>query len=189
MSRRSLNWVLLALLVLASVAAALTRWDASRPNARFLPEMVESVPYDSFARNPHFADGKTLQAPVAGTIARGWLPDPDASSNPLSGDDRSTLDRGRLLFARFCSPCHGLSGEGDGPVTKRGYPPPPSLFADSSLRLSDGEVFRVITNGTGNMPPHAAQISREDRWKVILHLRSLQTPRRSAQLNQPDTPG
>jgi hypothetical protein len=35
-------------------------------------------------------------------------------------------------------------------------------------------MFHIITYGKGNMPPHAAQISREDRWKVILHIRSLQ---------------
>jgi hypothetical protein len=32
----------------------------------------------------------------------------------------------------------------------------------------------VITYGLRNMPSHAAQLTREDRWKVILHVRSLQ---------------
>lgn len=50
---------------------------APRPGLRnfeLLPEMVDSVPYDAFAPNPAFADGKTLQAPPEGTISRGLLP-------------------------------------------------------------------------------------------------------------------
>lgn len=48
--------------------------DPSRKNVEFLPEMVDSVPYDSLAPNPVFADGKTLQPPPEGTIPRGRMP-------------------------------------------------------------------------------------------------------------------
>jgi hypothetical protein len=40
--------------------------------------------------------------------------------------------------------------------------------------MKDGQLFHVVTYGQGNMPAHAAQLSQDDRWQVILHLRSLQ---------------
>src|SRR6516225_10321077 len=43
-------------------------------NVQFFPNMVESVPYQAYSANPNFPDGKTLQAPEPGTIARGLLP-------------------------------------------------------------------------------------------------------------------
>lgn len=186
MSRAAVNWLLLALLALMAAVNWTVDWSAGSPNMEFLPEMVRSVPYDSFSATPVFADGKTLQSPVAGTIPRGMLPlhyqatEEDLAragqelANPYSPEDTERLARGADRFRRICSPCHGPGGAGDGMVAQRGYPPPPSLLAENALNLHDGQIFHIITYGTGNMPPHAAQISREDRWKVILHIRSLQ---------------
>jgi len=61
-------------------------------------------------------------------------------------------------------------------VTKRGVPPPPSLLDPQAREYADGHIYRHITHGIGNMPSHESQIEREDRWRVILYLRSLQTP-------------
>jgi hypothetical protein len=36
-----------------------------------------------------------------------------------------------------------------------------------------------VTKGINTMPPYALQLSRDDRWKVILHVRSLRRPSRS----------
>ncbi len=186
MTRQTLNWVLLVRLVATATASWNVDWNAAAPNAEFLPEMVHSVPYDSFDSNPNFADGKTLREPVAGTIPRGFLPlhyNSTASDlerageelhNPYATDDSAALTRGALQFGRMCTPCHGPGGSGDGAVALRGYPPPPSLLAENAMNLNDGQIFHIITFGKGNMPPHAAQVSREDRWKVILHIRSLQ---------------
>lgn len=189
MSRAALNWLLLALLALTAAASWTVDWNAASPNAEFLPEMVRSVPYDSFSANPVFADGKTLQQPVPGTIPRGFLPlhyektEEDLAragqelQNPYSVEDHEAAARGAELFRRACTPCHGPGGAGDGPVAQRGYPPPASLLAENALNLRDGQIFHILTYGRGNMPPYAAQISREDRWKVILHIRSLQAKR------------
>jgi mono/diheme cytochrome c family protein len=186
MPRTILNWLLLALLSLIAAADWTVSWNAATPNAEFLPEMARSVPYDSFSANRVFADGKTLRTPVEGTIPRGFLPlhyqateedfvrAGEELRSPYSLDDKEIAAQGAEQFRRKCMPCHGPAGLGDGPVAQRGYPPPPSLLADNALHLADGQMFHIITYGKGNMPPHAAQISREDRWKVILHIRSLQ---------------
>ena len=75
MSRHTVLNLLLLILFLALVAANLVLGaDPSKKNVEVLPGMVDSVPYDAYAPNPVFADGKTLQQPPAGTIPRGRRP-------------------------------------------------------------------------------------------------------------------
>ncbi len=86
--------------------------------------------------------------------------------------------RGAVVYANYCAMCHGPEGKGDGLMPQRGVLQPASLLA---VQMKDGELFHVLThgglratNGWKNMPAHAAQLSQEDRWKVILHVRALQ---------------
>lgn len=160
---RRLNYTLLAAFVLSVGANFALRHDPSRPNANFMPEMVYPVAYDSFAPNPNFPDGKTLQRPVEGTVARRV---PSRAAGPPA--------RGAQVYGTFCAVCHGGTGKGDGPVVARGYPAPPSLLGETSRKLTDEEMFDLITAGRKNMPSYAAQVSPEDRWNVIRHVRSMQ---------------
>ncbi len=197
MRPRSLNLIFLFCIAIIGVLNWMIGRDFSRPNLNFLPQMVQSVPYDSFSVNPNFPDGKTLQQPAPGTIPRGSLPlHYEATSqdyarageelqNPYSLKDQAALQRGEVVYTNFCLPCHGAAGKGDGPVVSRGYPPPPPLFSSMVVNMKDGEIFYVVTYGQRNMPSHATQISREDRWKVILYIRTLQPPRLSAQRSGP----
>jgi mono/diheme cytochrome c family protein len=94
--------------------------------------------------------------------------------------DETALRRGQQRFQIFCSACHGMTGEGDGMIVRRGYRKPPSFYDD---RLQEGvtpaaHFFDVITNGWGAMPDYASQIPVEDRWKIIAYLRALQLSRR-----------
>jgi mono/diheme cytochrome c family protein len=181
MSVRLINTVLLIVFLAVVALNWAVRAERDRPHLEFIPEMVHSVAAESFAPHPVFADGKTLQPPPAGTIRRGLLPlhyEPTQEgaqraglelTNPYSLDDKAAVERGAFVYANFCQACHGPTGAGDGPVAKRGYPPPPA----HPQPRKDGEAFHIVTYGRANMPSHAAQLSREDRWKVILFIRSL----------------
>jgi mono/diheme cytochrome c family protein len=163
-----------------------TRPDPAAQALEFAPQMAHTVRSNAFAPNPAFADGQTLRAPEPGTIPRGRLPLPYTASpadaaraglelhSPFAANDTPALARGAALFGTFCQPCHGTGGRGDGLVAQRGFPPPPSLLADHAIGLPDGQLFHILTYGQGNMASYASQISRDDRWKVILHVRSLQ---------------
>ena len=170
------------------------RTEHTRPNVEFFPDMAHSIPSDSFAASSVFADGKTLQQPAAGAIPRGLrelryeATEEDAIrageelSNPFPADDRRQTRAGADLYASFCSHCHGGGGNGDGEVGLHGFPAPPSLLSPEAVDLPDGRLFHIITFGQKNMPPHAIQIDEEDRWRIILHVRSLQL--KSAQEEQ-----
>ncbi|HEX8558946.1 MAG TPA: cytochrome c [Pyrinomonadaceae bacterium] len=94
--------------------------------------------------------------------------------------DEAALRRGQQRYQIYCSMCHGMTGEGDGLIVRRGFQRPPSFYDD---RLQEGTTpashfFDVITNGWGAMPSYAEMIPPEDRWKVIAYLRALQLSRR-----------
>jgi mono/diheme cytochrome c family protein len=93
--------------------------------------------------------------------------------------DRAALERGRARFQIFCTACHGMTGEGDGMIVRRGFQKPPSFYDDrlQENRTPASHFFDVVTNGWGAMPDYSAQIPPEDRWKIIAYLRALQLSR------------
>jgi mono/diheme cytochrome c family protein len=198
--------IALGVLLVAVVVAHLSlRSDHERRNVEFLPDMVSSPAYGSQAANPVFTDGKTMQAPPDGTVARGFLPlhaagvpldvttpfkelpaeqveawnrlQPPWDWEKLDGPARAdVLARGAFIYSNFCIVCHGPSGAGDGAVTKLGVPPPTPLTGDGAKEKSDGRLYRIVTCGEGSMASYATQVAREDRWNVIRYIRSLQSP-------------
>jgi mono/diheme cytochrome c family protein len=186
MSRRlALNSFLLILLLGSAIANWVLRPDLSRPNLEFAPEMAHGPRYNAFAANPNFPDGKTLQPEPDTSIPRGFLPlhyaatpdDATRAGNELTSpvsQGLAVLKRGEFVFENYCATCHGPGGLGNGPVAQRGFPPPPSLLADKTRKMKDGQLFHLLTYGQNNMPSYASQTSREDRWNVIAYLRSLQ---------------
>lgn len=201
MPRIFVNAALLVLLLLVLVLAAAMRRDFSEPNFTFMREMVDSIPYNAYASNPVLPGGRTLQPPIPGTIARGESPfhyaatpedalragaeltNPYAEAMFWNETDESLLakvDEGAETYRIYCMPCHGPTGNGDGLVAMRGYPPPPPLTAEKTVNMPDGQLFHVLTLGQGNMPGYASQVSKDDRWKTILYIRSLQEAAASA---------
>ena len=187
------NVVLASLLVIVVILTATTRVDYSKPNIEILPDMKYTPAWMAYARNPVFANGRTLQTPVPGTIARGHMPlhftatKEDAArageeiANPYhnsSATDSAKLNdsiaRGGDVYRVFCVACHGAAGKGDGPVTTRGFPPPPSLLTGKSLQMKDGQLFHILTYGQGSMTDFAAELALDRRWDVVNYVRDLQ---------------
>lgn len=185
MSRRTVNGVLSASLLAALLLYGVMGIDPATPNWELFPDMAHSARADAFAASEVLPDGATLQPPPPGTVPRGLPPlhlvrSPEDAVrtgeqlvSPL--EPAGATERGGAVFATFCQPCHGAGGRGDGPVAQRGYPPPPSLLAEHARSLPAGQLFHIVTVGQGNMPGHAAQIAREDRWKVASYIRWLQS--------------
>jgi mono/diheme cytochrome c family protein len=186
MSRGALN-LLLFLLFLGSLGLHLVMGrDLRQRNLEFMPDMAHSPAYDTYAPNPNFPDGKTVQLPQPGTIARGRLPlhygvTPQEAAragkklrNPYAANNARALKRGAFVYANYCQMCHGAQGKGGGIIAQHGLPPPASLLGENAREMKDGQMFHVLTYGQRNMSSLAAQLSRADRWKVIGYIRSLQ---------------
>ncbi len=95
------------------------------------------------------------------------------------------FERGQERFDIYCSPCHGVTGDGNGQVVQRGFPTPPSLHETRLQQAPVGYLFSVITNGNGVMPSYASQIPVEDRWAIVAYVRALQLSQNASLENVP----
>ena len=147
-------------------------------------DMHDQPKYTAYKPSDFFADGRSARPLVEGTIAQGHLNEDDllytgriagqpATMFPFAVDE-ALMRRGRERYDIFCSPCHGLTGEGDGMVVQRGYRRPPSFHVDRLRQAPPGHVYDVISSGFGAMPDYAAQIPVRDRWTIAAYMSALQ---------------
>jgi mono/diheme cytochrome c family protein len=129
-----------------------------------------------------FADGRSERPLVENTVAHGSIDD-DSLAVPKDSNafpvklDQALMERGRERYKIFCSPCHGLQGDGNGMVAMRGMKHPPTYHQDRLRQVPNGYLYDVITNGFGAMLGYSAQIPPRDRWAIIAYLRALQLSR------------
>ncbi len=89
------------------------------------------------------------------------------------------LQRGRLQFHIYCTPCHSELGDGNGMIVQRGFPHPPD-YEEQRLRDAPPQYFYdVITNGHGVMYSYADRVLAADRWAIAAYIRALQLSRRT----------
>jgi mono/diheme cytochrome c family protein len=179
-----LNWTLAALFALSMIANFAIQPNPGAPNIEILPDMAHSVAYASFSENPVLPDRKTMQPPVPGTIPRGFEPlhyqagEQEALraavelKNPL--DPGKAKERGAVVYQNFCAPCHGGSLRGDGAVALHGFPAPPNLKGEKSMKIAEGQMFHILTFGQKKMPAYASQLTADDRWSAIAYVKSVQ---------------
>lgn len=96
---------------------------------------------------------------------------------------------GRLTYARYCSVCHGETGDGDGfnaYNVQSGYNVKPAAFSDSAwmASLRDSVALTAIRQGgpavgkSAAMPPWGGTLGASEIADVWNFARSLVTPKR-----------
>ena len=158
-------------------------------------DMHDQPKYTAYKPSDFFADQRSARPIVEGTVAQGHLNEDEllyagrvggqpATTFPFAIDE-PLMRRGRERYDIFCSPCHGLTGDGDGMVVQRGYRRPPSFHIDRLRQAPAGHLYDVITNGFGAMPDYAAQIPVRDRWAIAAYMRALQLSQNAAAAQLP----
>ncbi|ABE64807.1 conserved hypothetical protein (plasmid) [Nitrobacter hamburgensis X14] len=132
--------------------------------------------YDTYAPSKIWPNGSEAQPLPAGVVAQGDLARARDVKEPPPVTD-SLMRTGRKDFEIFCSPCHGLAGDGDGMVVQRGFPAPPSYHSDRLREAPARYFFDVITNGYGVMYSYASRVPPHDRWAIVAYIRALQESR------------
>jgi hypothetical protein len=129
-----------------------------------------------------FADGRSERPIVDNTVAHGSIQEDvlfvpkDSNAFPLPLT-KELLERGQQRYTIFCTPCHGLQGDGMGMVAMRGMKHPPSYHQDRLRNVPVGYLYDVVTNGFGAMYGYSSQIPPRDRWAIIAYVRALQLSR------------
>ena len=136
-------------------------------------------------KSEFFVDGRTMQLPVEGTVARGYMPyeykgNPEGAGQFLvnpADQSEVVLNQGKKLYNIYCTACHGTYGDGDGSVVTRAAGKglkPPSLHSSKLKEWPDGRIYHVISEGQNVMPGYAKQILADERWSVVHYVRALQ---------------
>lgn len=132
-----------------------------------------------------FPDGRVLQAPVPGTVARGDLARAqETRQKPIV--TVQLLARGREQYDVFCAPCHDRAGTGAGIIVQRGFPRPPSMHQERLRSADDQHLIDVIARGYGAMYSFADRVQPRDRWAIVAYLRALQLSQNAELADVPD---
>ena len=115
---------------------------------------------------------------------RAAVQEPDAAAKPIPAEDvarknpvKATPERlasAKKLFGYHCAMCHGVQGDGKGDLATdmklqlKDWRDPSAL-----AKMTDGELFYVVTNGRGKMTGgEGDRTSEEVRWNLVNYVRS-----------------
>jgi mono/diheme cytochrome c family protein len=92
--------------------------------------------------------------------------------NPTKPTPES-IAKGKKLYGYDCAMCHGENGDGKGDLAKDMKPAVPDFRDPAVLRArTDGELFYIMKNGKGEMPPENRG-SDNALWDLVNYIRSL----------------
>lgn len=169
-------------------------------------DMRDQPRYDPLEASAFFPDHASARPRVADTVSREHLNlDPQLYTGRVDGRltesfpftvTVAVLERGQERYDIYCTPCHGLLGDGQGVTAAYGLDAP-SFQTQAMREESAGFYFETITDGTRVMPSYATRITPEDRWAIVAYIRALQLSQNAApeqvpadllpQLEQTDT--
>lgn len=96
------------------------------------------------------------------------------------------LARGKILYEHTCSACHGINGDGQGPIVQSGAYVGVPKYADREITI--GSIHYVLTNGRNAMGSYAGQLNVGDRWRVALYVyNTFKAPALAAAVTAPET--
>lgn len=175
----------LSLILFAGTLITSCDYDRRTTGWDYAGDFINSNAYETYSPNPNFANGRTMQPPVPGTIPRGTMPyqykktDEDRALaaqnlvNPLENSVEN-LARGKEAYGIYCLQCHGETGDGKGRlfVSKKYTYPPASLLSEKMKIAPEADIYHVITVGWGIMGEHGSMIKQEDRWKIAMYIKT-----------------
>jgi len=203
MKRSTIVFFGLAAMVIAVAGCS----DVKRtPGTVYMPDMANSRAYETYSTNPVFADGRTSQGPVAGTMKRGddypvhiemdKVGDTAnyfasrSLQNPIASLTAEQMKETERVYLINCGICHGAKLDGNGPLWKDGDGPYPSkpatLVGDAKYEaMPEGQMFYSLTYGKNLMGSYASQLTAKQRWEVITYIKIKQGKIKQADAQAP----
>lgn len=155
---------LAAALLLALAPPAAMAWPWSRDMADQISIKPQKQPMPFPSRSVPIPETATVH--VADRDEAAKLPNPIPAT-------RQSVAKGKALFTIYCTPCHGVSGTGDGLVGEKLVLRPFDLTSPSVQSIPDGLIFGYITFGGAVMPIYGNDLSPTERWHVVNYVRTV----------------
>lgn len=124
---------------------------------------------------------------LPGIILPGRILAADNPKKPKPPENRENIEKGRVVYFKRCSFCHGLSGDGNGPAADY-MDPRPRDFTLGTFKFRttqsgelplDGDLFRTISRGLSGtaMPSFDNDVmynglTEEERWQVVYYIKT-----------------
>jgi mono/diheme cytochrome c family protein len=134
------------------------------------PSFMEIQPSYRPMENPLPVPERSI--PIEGVV---YIPNSQVlPANPTKAEDAS-IARGKELYAINCQMCHGVTGEGNGPIAAFLIKFKPANLTSPLIKaFPDGQIFITITNGVPErMPPLNENLTVSERWDVVNYVRTL----------------
>jgi putative copper resistance protein D len=137
---------------------------------------------------PQLRQWRRISTPAAGAVALlcglvsvSVQAYPETYTDPPIPYVAASVKRGHETYQANCIPCHGATGEGNGPMAKGLPVPPADLTAPHVATHTLGDIFHWLTYGgqSGVMPPFADAIDEDGRWDLINYLTVLSNSNQS----------
>jgi len=171
---RSKNAATARFLMGATAAAALCCWLSAPPSVQAFPwstDMYHGAALQPLEVAPRVMPSGTL--PINGMQKMDLEQMTIGLKNPLKATPEN-LAHGKDLFLNTCMPCHGENADGKGPVAHVLQHKPTNLQTGISKNLPDGYIYGYIRNGGIWMPAYSDAMSSDERWDVIMYVRTIQ---------------
>jgi mono/diheme cytochrome c family protein len=111
-----------------------------------------------------------LSQPSQVTAAQSATADQD---NPVKPTPES-LAKAKKLFGYDCAMCHGDTGDGKGDLASDFKTKPRDYTDPASLKdFTDAQLFTIIKDGKGDMPPEGKRAKTDDIWGLVNYIRTL----------------
>lgn len=100
------------------------------------------------------------------------------TTSPLAPSARDVA-AGRALYEGgtepACHRCHGIEGDGQGPMAEQFEPPPRNFACAKTVNgIPDGQLFWIVKNGSpGTAMPGFKELRNEQVWQLVMYLRQL----------------
>ncbi len=152
--------VLLAGLAVTASAGAFPWSNDMRKSPGLRPQRVILMPPDS-------------TVPRTGKVDQGVRREAaDKLVNPVPRTPAAEA-AGKATFDRYCYPCHGAAGHGDGPVAAK-FPGVANLTLPLTQGRTDGFIYVYVRHGGILMPSYGYGVKPRDAWDVVHYVRKLQ---------------
>jgi len=95
-----------------------------------------------------------------------------AKKNPVKATPES-LAEAKKLYGYDCAMCHGKAGDGKGDLADQMKLDLHDWRDASSIaKMTDGDLFYVISVGRGKMTGEGDRMKEETRWNMVIYVRS-----------------
>jgi len=159
--------------------------DNGKPNYQYMPNMYQSVGYETYQKVEFLPVDSEAMLPPSNTINRGWLPygienTPEGKeiarlkNSPLDSlNTKDNLAVGGQLYTIYCAICHGDKGNGKGWLVEQekilGVP----SYIDAARNVTVGTTYHTMQYGLNSMGSYASQLNTKEMWQVSEYVMEL----------------